>query len=1326
MKHFHDVVQTTKGTAIVGATVTVRVKAIPPASGALATIYSDNGVTTIAGSVVTTDSNGEFEFWAADGRYDLSVDATGGTPVGGTKVLNDVEVSDVTETATADSVWKVKTAQADTVALDAANADVVLTRSAADTLQLATGDKFIPQTSGQDLGSTTNRWDVYGVDADFSGIITGGALVTLIGVNVCTASTQTGADAGVKIAACITGLASTGGTVYADLSGAQTIATDVFTAVTKNVHLIFTSGQYSHTVSTTYPRNISIEMKQGATLVAPTGVTVTIRGSFDAPRAQVFTIAGTGKFQFAAGATSVNTAQGAPEVNAAWWGMNCDGVSGADGTTAIQAAHDSLLNGGVIRMDGYCVSNFPTLVDQGDWITFKGTGRWDLKTPITTIPRLAFIGEGSGATGGRQTAAYWTIAVDTNSYSANTSPLIKHNNAGPLYLKNVAFIYRQGGTVTPNAPTFQCVNGSSVNADNVVFQNDNSTNAASDAVELDGCFWLWFNQVYTSTQASLAGAVNYDLTTTVASAQDTGLVFIENSQMNGSGLRFTAPRSPTGIIGNTVVRNSTLESAVVSGVIIDVSTVGPKQITLDAFTNADSVSGVTVECQGTPVSLNDGVRGVSVLHNEGIGFSCGATQVEYETHGGPAFTGNFDPGAGQRLYALTNFGALDQRWLYSGGQFSPSWSPFAAPSTVPTQDATLWGAYTDTGAATTVTTGIIAPDGSTTAARFSIASGISGKYVDQNLTLAAGDWLVFGGWVRSNSTTTAPRPEVYDIDAISGCATWTNDSGKTATTDQDVALLNERRRMGSSIDWMPLNNIVKVVASVSNPCTIRFSMNMDSTRPTEFWKPFLIQIPASANIPDGAIIRAWRAGAFNNIYSGAAANAVIANPEAAHTIGALNGTEVVDGVRNKTIQAAHDALPANGGIIEVPPGTLQENGIVITKSVILRCAGPGGWSNAGLTTYTTPTLIENTSTGTDLLTVTPASIMAGFRIENCHFKGNEAVGGATAGSNIVLNSGAATPVIRNFELVNVVSRDAYEHGLEVLGNTFEGDIWGGQFISNRLDGINYTSVGGTCPATIRTHGAVIQFNLINGIDHCGGSAMDDFGSYIAANGEDGVVHRGGVHYHGTRWEGNGTAVGTFSNIKVVSGSGSIEGGLIDGSGTTDIGVWVTGGTRFRIGYNSWNTHGTAGVQIDNTHSGIVDIGWQDGAVGTVTNNSTGIVYRGDLGRTYGRGTALVAGDFALDANWGAGAAVSAVTGTDQAWQITITAAGVPANPATATLTFKDGTWVSAPICQAQVIGGTGAVADLTGLPTTTTWPVAYNGLPVAASTYIIVGSCTGR
>jgi hypothetical protein len=56
----------------------------------LATIYSDNGITQAA-NPLTTDVNGAFSFYAADGRYDLTVSGTNLTSLN----LNDVLLVDV-------------------------------------------------------------------------------------------------------------------------------------------------------------------------------------------------------------------------------------------------------------------------------------------------------------------------------------------------------------------------------------------------------------------------------------------------------------------------------------------------------------------------------------------------------------------------------------------------------------------------------------------------------------------------------------------------------------------------------------------------------------------------------------------------------------------------------------------------------------------------------------------------------------------------------------------------------------------------------------------------------------------------------------------------------------------------------------------------------------------------------------------------------------------------------------------------------------------------------------------------------------------------------
>lgn len=61
-------------TPAVGASVTVRLQS----TNAIATIYSDNGVTTISQPLIT-DSGGRYEFYAANDRYKIEYDYSGAT-----------------------------------------------------------------------------------------------------------------------------------------------------------------------------------------------------------------------------------------------------------------------------------------------------------------------------------------------------------------------------------------------------------------------------------------------------------------------------------------------------------------------------------------------------------------------------------------------------------------------------------------------------------------------------------------------------------------------------------------------------------------------------------------------------------------------------------------------------------------------------------------------------------------------------------------------------------------------------------------------------------------------------------------------------------------------------------------------------------------------------------------------------------------------------------------------------------------------------------------------------------------------------------------------
>lgn len=72
MQQFRDIVASPTGRPISGATVTVTFS-----TGGTPTLYSDNGVTALGSNVLTTDANGEYKFYAVNGRYTLTIAASG-------------------------------------------------------------------------------------------------------------------------------------------------------------------------------------------------------------------------------------------------------------------------------------------------------------------------------------------------------------------------------------------------------------------------------------------------------------------------------------------------------------------------------------------------------------------------------------------------------------------------------------------------------------------------------------------------------------------------------------------------------------------------------------------------------------------------------------------------------------------------------------------------------------------------------------------------------------------------------------------------------------------------------------------------------------------------------------------------------------------------------------------------------------------------------------------------------------------------------------------------------------------------------------------------
>lgn len=144
------------------------------------------------------------------------------------------------------------------------------------------------------------------------------------------------------------------------------------------------------------------------------------------------------------------------------------------------------------------------------------------------------------------------------------------------------------------------------------------------------------------------------------------------------------------------------------------------------------------------------------------------------------------------------------------------------------------------------------------------------------------------------------------------------------------------------------------------------------------------------------------------------------------------------------------------------------------------------------------------------------------------------------------------------------------------------------------------------------------------------------------------------------------------------------------------------------------------------------------ATGTVTGN-TKVASGGNVealsGYVKGKrlsapgGTALVAGDIAPGANWGDTAAVSIVSADDSGgtFRVTCGGAGIAPNPSLI-ISFKDGTWTTAPFAMA-VLEGCSVVTDFGAVGVgslATTLTLQYKGTPVNTRFYDFRFVCIGR
>lgn len=279
-----------------------------------------------------------------------------------------------------------------------------------------------------------------------------------------------GADASIKIVACIADLPSTGGTADArGLEGGTWSACPV-SGLTKPVDLVVGAGTSALAVDCTWPASVRLVSGKGSIISVASTKTLTINGPALAGLYQIF--AGAGVVTFG-GATNSSASPAVSEVYPQWWGAKADGGTTDDlaAVTSALAAHKFVKLVGNYGVSACVVMNNRNTISGGfagssqSWpalttrVGFSGNCLLSAKVSgyatisgvnlnIVNVNNAAFIA--LDIAGQSETSAFNNISF--YAQDSTVSKWMKINGVGPFEVYNINAIYPSGTVVTNDEP----------------------------------------------------------------------------------------------------------------------------------------------------------------------------------------------------------------------------------------------------------------------------------------------------------------------------------------------------------------------------------------------------------------------------------------------------------------------------------------------------------------------------------------------------------------------------------------------------------------------------------------------------------------------------------------------------------------------------------------------------------------------------------------------------------------------------------------------------------------------------------------------------------
>lgn len=512
------------------------------------------------------------------------------------------------------------------------------------------------------------------------------------------------------------------------------------------------------------------------------------------------------------------------------FGAVCDGST--DDTTAFEATI-AYANSQTPRMTVLVVGNMkftPSLeqIPNSTTIYVNGTLKPTGGTEtiyLGTACKLIGLGGAVGISSGVQ---FTSGAPTARILPTGTGPVISNRESS------------SEGITIANFTIYDCASGIYLQAlDTVsalaVIENVNirQTGTGGYCMKFDMFFWLWVKDcslISAGTNGHGWYITNSDFDPFEGAA---GLYYFTDNKSVGNGHYINGvSSSPT--CSNIYIKNHHHESLPAGGTYWYLRYVN--RITFDQVGQSDPLMGdaTVFDCDSTVTGLRilnsdrymEEASGVGGLFNNSQ--FPGNFMVEL-TNNASAGTVAYDPGHRllSRSIRVINSGEVDDRqvWRAPG---APVLNMGNAVAITPTTNA---------GFGSTVTTGQLAPDGSSTASLYT-STGNGGNWINANFDVDGGDHIIIFGWVKSNITygegTTKVIPSTVLICAgltLTGTLAMTYASGSPAQFG-----VGGMARQWLNAGWYPIYGLTPITGSKSGNSNLAFGTQVTSGVNFYFWK----------------------------------------------------------------------------------------------------------------------------------------------------------------------------------------------------------------------------------------------------------------------------------------------------------------------------------------------------------------------------------------------------------------------------------------------------------------------------------------------------------